>query len=203
MKIYLASGNQHKLSELTIALQQAGLDGCEVFSANLIGGMPEVDETGDTFEANAIIKAEALRLQGPKNAFYLADDSGIEIDQLNGQPGIRSARYAGNNCSDQANNEKVLSELKEVPEEDRGCRFRCVLALMGEGLTKTFSGTCEGTLLREYRGSGGFGYDPLFLPKESESTFAEISSEEKAKISHRARALRYLMEYLRERLSLN
>ena len=203
MKIYLASGNQHKLSELLIALQQAGLDGCEVFSANLIGGMPEVDETGDTFEANAILKAEALRLQGPKEAFYLADDSGIEIDHLNGQPGIRSARYAGDNCSDEANNEKVLSELTEVPEEQRGCRFRCVLALVGEGLTKTFAGSCEGTLLQEYRGSGGFGYDPLFLPKESTSTFAEISSAEKAKISHRARALCNLMEYLRERLSLN
>jgi len=203
MKIYLASGNQHKLSELLIALQQAGLDDCEVFSANLIGGMPEVDETGDTFEANAILKAKALRLEGPKEAFYLADDSGIEIDHLNGQPGIRSARYAGDTCSDEANNEKVLSELTEVPEEQRGCRFRCVLALVGEGLTKTFSGTCEGTLLREYRGSGGFGYDPLFLPKESESTFAEISSEEKALISHRARALGKLMEYLRKRLSLN
>ena len=203
MKIYLASGNQHKLSELLIALQQAGLDGCEVFSANLIGGMPEVDETGDSFEANAILKAEALQPQGPQEALYLADDSGIEIDYLDGRPGIRSARYAGDNCSDQANNEKVLSELTEVPEEHRGCRFSCVLALVGEDLTKTFSGTCEGTLLQEYRGSGGFGYDPLFLPKESESTFAEISSEEKAEISHRARALVKLMEYLRERLSLN
>ena len=85
MKIYLASGNQHKLSELLIALQQAGLDDCEVFSANLIGGMPEVDETGDTFEANAILKAKALRLEGPKEAFYLSDDSGIEIDHLNGR----------------------------------------------------------------------------------------------------------------------
>ena len=203
MKIYLASGNQHKLSELRNALEQSGLDNCEVFSADLIGGMPEVDETGDSFEANAILKAEALRPQGPKEDFYLADDSGIEIDHLNGQPGIRSARYAGDNCSDQANNEKVLSEMSEVPDDQRGCRFRCVLALAGEGLTKTFSGTCEGTLLQDYRGSGGFGYDPLFLPKDSESTFAEISSEEKAKISHRARALRYLMEYLRERLSLN
>ena len=202
MKIYLASGNQHKLSELLIALQQAGLDDCEVFSANLIGGMPEVDETGDTFEANAILKAKALRLEGPKEAFYLSDDSGIEIDHLNGQPGIRSARYAGETCNDQANNEKVLSEMTEVPDGKRGCRFRCVLALVGEGLTKTFSGSCEGTLLQEYRGSGGFGYDPLFLPKESDNTFAEISSEEKAEISHRARALRYLMEYLRKRLSL-
>ena len=203
MKIYLASGNQHKLSELRIALQQAGLDGCEVFSADLIGGMPEVDETGDTFEANAILKAEALRLQGPKKDFYLADDSGIEIDHLNGQPGIRSARYASYTCNDKANNEKVLCEMKEVPDDQRGCRFRCVLALVGEGLCKTFSGTCEGILLQEYRGSGGFGYDPLFLPKESDCTFAEISSEEKAKISHRARALAKLKEYLRERLSLS
>ena len=203
MKIYLASGNQHKLSELRIALQQAGLDGCEVFSADLIGGMPVVDETGDTFEANAILKAEALRPQGSEEAFYLADDSGIEIDHLNGQPGIRSARYAGDTCCDEANNEKVLSEMTEVPDGQRGCRCRCGLALVGEELCKTFSGTCEGTLLQEYRGSGGFGYDPLFLPKESDSTFAEISSEEKAKISHRARALGKLMEYLRERLALN
>ena len=203
MKIYLASGNQHKLSELRIALQQAGLDGCEVFSADLIGGMPEVDETGDSFEANAILKAEALRPQGSEEALYLSDDSGIEIDHLNGQPGIRSARYAGDTCNDKANNEKVLSEMTEVPDVERGCRFRCALALVGEGLCKNFSGTCEGTLLREYRGSGGFGYDPLFLPKESSNTFAEISSEEKAKISHRARALGKLMEYLRERLSLN
>ena len=108
-----------------------------------------------------------------------------------------SARYAGEPCDDEANNDKVIAEMKEVEEDDRGCRFRCVLALVGDGLEETFSGACEGTLLFERRGSGGFGYDPLFLPNESESTFAEISLEEKAKISHRARALSKLIDWLK------
>tara|TARA_Y100000588_G_scaffold37172_1_gene35665 strand:+ start:1135 stop:1758 length:624 start_codon:yes stop_codon:yes gene_type:complete len=201
MKIYLASGNQHKLNELQQALLASGLEGCEVLSADRIGGMPAVEETGDTFEANAILKAEALSLQGPDDACYLADDSGIEIDFLEGRPGVRSARYAGEDSDDEANNLKVLSELSEVPDDKRGCRFRCVLALVGRGRTDTFSGSCEGNLLREYRGSGGFGYDPLFLPLESSKTFAEITSSEKAEISHRARALIKLVDYLRERLS--
>ena len=100
---------------------------------------------------------------------------------------------------DEANNDKVLAEMREVPQSERGCRFRCVLALVGEGLEETFAGACEGTLLTERRGSGGFGYAPLFLPRESASTFAEISLEEKALISHRARALVGLIEWLRAR----
>lgn len=199
MKIYLASGNEHKLAELRAALELAGL-ACEVLSANEIGGMPEVDETGATFEANALLKAEALRGEGPPEAFYLADDSGIEIDCLDGHPGVRSARYAGENCDDEANNDKVLAETAEVPDENRSCRFRCSLALVGQGLEEIFSGACEGTLLRQRRGTGGFGYDPLFLPDESPRTFAEISSEEKAKISHRARALAQLIDFLSQKL---
>ena len=199
MKIYLASGNEHKLAELRAALEQAGLS-CAVLSANEIGGMPEVDETGDTFEANALLKAEALREQGPADAFYLADDSGIEIDHLDGRPGVRSARYAGEDCDDEANNDKVLEETSEVPDGRRSCRFRCSLALLGEGLEETFSGACEGTLLRQRQGTGGFGYDPLFLPDESPRTFAEISAEEKAMISHRARALAKLIDFLSGKL---
>ena len=199
MKIYLASGNEHKLTELRSALEQAGLS-CEVLSANEIGSMPEVDETGDTFEANALLKAEALREQGPADAFYLADDSGIEIDHLDGRPGVRSARYAGEDCDDEANNDQVLKEMVEVPDGSRSCRFRCSLALIGEGLEEIFSGACEGTLLHQRRGTGGFGYDPLFLPDESPSTFAEITAEEKAKISHRARALSKLIGFLSEKL---
>ena len=195
MKIYLASGNQHKLVELRAALDQANLS-CSVLSANEIGGMPEVDETGDTFEANALLKAEALRKQGPPDAFYLADDSGIEIDHLDGCPGVRSARYAGEDCDDEANNDKVLKEMAEVPDAGRSCRFRCALSLVGEGLDESFSGACEGTLLHQRRGTGGFGYAPLFQPDESPRTFAEISSEEKAEISHRARALALLMDFL-------
>ena len=198
MNVYLASGNEHKLRELSVALEQAGLS-CRVLSADEIGGMPEVEETGATFEANALLKAEALRRAGPADAFFLADDSGIEIDYLDGRPGVRSARYAGEPCDDEANNDKALAEMAAaVDPAERRCRFRCVLALVGPGLSETFSGSCEGTLLHERRGSGGFGYDPLFQPDESPCTFAEISPEEKARISHRARALEKLVAFLRE-----
>jgi XTP/dITP diphosphohydrolase len=193
--IYLASGNAHKLHELQTALEEAGLP-IRVEGPGEIGGMPEVEETESTFEGNSLLKAEGLRSCGPPSGWFLADDSGIEIDALDGRPGVISARYAGLDCDDEANNDKVLEEMSGVPKDERTCRFRCVLALVGEGVEETFSGACEGTLLFERRGSGGFGYDPLFLPDENESTFAEISLEEKAKISHRARALVKLAKWL-------
>ena len=193
--IYLASGNAHKLKELQSALDEADL-AVQVFGPDEIGGMPEVEETGSTFEANALLKACGLQSNGPEDGWYLADDSGLEVDGLDGRPGVISARYAGEPCDDEANNDKVLEEMKDVPEQSRNCRFRCVLALVGDGLEETFSGACEGKLLFERQGTGGFGYDPLFLPNESESTFAEISLNEKAKISHRARALTKLIDWL-------
>lgn len=195
--IYLASGNAHKLHELQTALQEAGLP-ISVKGPDEIGGMPEVEETESTFEGNSLLKAEGLRSCGPSSGWFLADDSGIEIDALDGRPGVISARYAGLDCDDEANNDKVLEEMAGVPEDERSCRFRCVLALVGEGVTETFSGACEGVLLPERRGTGGFGYDPLFLPDESESTFAEISLQEKARISHRARALGKLVGWLEQ-----
>ena len=195
--IYLASGNAHKLHELQTALQEAGLP-ISVKGPDEIGGMPEVEETESTFEGNSLLKAEGLRSCGPSSGWFLADDSGIEIDALGGRPGVISARYAGLDCDDEANNDKVLEEMAGVPEDERSCRFRCVLALVGEGVTETFSGACEGVLLPERRGTGGFGYDPLFLPDESESTFAEISLQEKARISHRARALGKLVGWLEQ-----
>ena len=193
--IYLASGNKHKLIELQSALDQAGLP-VRVSGPDEIGGMPEVEETGSTFEANALLKAYGLQSIGPSDGWFLADDSGIEIDALNGRPGVISARYAGLECDDEANNDKVLKEMAGVSDADRSCRFRCVLALVGEGLQETFSGTCEGKFLFERCGSGGFGYDPLFLPEESNQTFAEISLEDKAKISHRAKALFKLIDWI-------
>ena len=193
--IYLASGNAHKLHELQTALDLAGLP-VTVSGPDAIGGMPEVEETGSTFEANALLKAHGLREVGPTDAWFLADDSGIEIDALDGRPGVISARYAGLDCDDEANNDKVMEEMKDVPAQKRTCRFRCVLALVGDNLEETFAGACEGTLLFERKGTGGFGYDPLFQPNESESTFAEISLEEKAKISHRARALHLLIDWI-------
>ena len=195
--IYLASGNVHKLHELQTALNQAGLP-VKVSGPDNIGGMPEVEETGSTFEANALLKANGLKEIGPPDGWFLADDSGIEIDALDGRPGVISARYAGLECDDEKNNNKVLEEMKDVPDHDRTCRFRCVLALVGENLEKTFAGACEGTLLSQRQGTGGFGYDPLFLPNESKSTFAQISLEEKAMISHRAGALNKLINWLSE-----
>ena len=193
--IYLASGNAHKLHELQTALEQAGLS-LAVRGPDEIGGMPHVEETGSTFEANALLKAQGLRLHGPSGGWFLADDSGIEIDALDGRPGVISARYAGEDCDDEANNDKVLEEMTGVSESERSCRFRCVLALVGENIEETFAGACEGKLLEGRRGTGGFGYDPLFLPDESASTFAEIPLEEKAVISHRARALAKLVVWL-------
>jgi XTP/dITP diphosphohydrolase len=196
--IYLASGNAHKLHELQTALDSAGL-AVTVLGPDKIGGMPEVEETGSTFEANSLLKAHGLRDIGPADGWYLADDSGIEIDALDGRPGVISARYAGEPCDDERNNDKVLQEMEDVLEDKRGCRFRCVLALVGQGIEETFSGACEGVLLHERKGDGGFGYDPLFLPNESTYTFAEIGLDEKAKISHRARALTKLINWLKNR----
>ena len=193
--IYLASGNAHKLYELQSALNQAALP-IKVSGPDEIGGMPEVEETGSTFESNALLKANGLKDVGQSDGWFLADDSGIEIDALNGRPGVISARYAGPDCDDQANNQKVVAEMKNIPESDRTCRFRCVLALVGVGLEKTFAGVCDGKFLFEPKGTGGFGYDPFFLPEKSESTFAEISLEEKAKMSHRARALSKLIDWI-------
>ena len=195
--IYLASGNSHKLHELQTALSQAGLP-VKVSGPDNIGGMPGVEETGSTFEANALLKAYGLKEIGPLDGWFLADDSGIEIDALDGRPGVISARYAGLECDDEKNNDKVLEEMKGVPDHARTCRFRCVLALVGENVEETFSGACEGTLLSQRQGTGGFGYDPLFLPNESKSTFAQISLDEKAKISHRARALNKLIDWISE-----
>jgi XTP/dITP diphosphohydrolase len=193
--IYLASGNAHKLHELQAALEHADL-AFKVKGPDSIGGMPEVEETGSTFESNSLLKAHGLREVGPSEGWFLADDSGIEIDALDGRPGVISARYAGLDCNDEANNDKVIEEMKGFPESDRTCRFQCVLALVGNGFEITFAGACEGKLLSERQGDGGFGYDPLFLPDESDLTFAEISLDEKAKISHRARALTKLIDWI-------
>tara|TARA_B100001248_G_scaffold249689_1_gene223097 strand:+ start:271 stop:870 length:600 start_codon:yes stop_codon:yes gene_type:complete len=193
--IYLASGNTHKLHELQSALDQATLP-IKVSGPDTIGGMPEVEETGSTFESNALLKANGLKDIGPSDGWFLADDSGIEIDALNGRPGVISARYAGLDCDDEANNQKVLAEMKNIPEPDRTCRFRCVLALVGVDLERTFAGVCEGKFLFEPKGKGGFGYDPFFLPEKSNSTFAEIALDEKAKMSHRAKALSKLIDWM-------
>ncbi|MEH7112130.1 XTP/dITP diphosphatase [Neobacillus niacini] len=151
----------------------------------------DVEETGKTFEENAILKAEAVSLA--LNKMVIGDDSGLIVDALEGRPGIYSARYAGEPKSDQKNLEKVLGELKGIPEENRTARFYCVLAVALPGKeTITVAGTCEGRILEEQRGTNGFGYDPVFYIPEKGYAMAELSSDEKNKISHRANALKQL-----------
>jgi XTP/dITP diphosphohydrolase len=151
----------------------------------------DVEETGQSFEENAILKAEAISNQLKK--MVIGDDSGLIVDVLEGRPGIYSARYAGEEKSDQANMDKVLNELKNVPMEERSARFYCALAVAAPGLkTITVSGTCEGKILEERKGTNGFGYDPIFYVAEKERSMAELSSDEKNRLSHRANALKKL-----------
>jgi len=153
--------------------------------------IPEVEETGTTFEENAILKAEAV--SQALNKMVIGDDSGLMVDALEGRPGIYSARYAGEPKNDQNNTDKVLSELQGVPEEKRSARFYCALAVAIPGQeTRTVSGSCEGRILEERRGTNGFGYDPVFYVPEKGVAMAELSADEKNSISHRANALKKL-----------
>jgi XTP/dITP diphosphohydrolase len=155
----------------------------------------DVEETGTTFEENAIIKAETIaNLLGK---MVISDDSGLEVDALEGRPGVYSARYAGAEKSDSANIDKVLEELSGVPDSERMARFRCVLAVARPGeKTVTFAGECEGHILTERKGQSGFGYDPIFFVEEKGRAMAELLPEEKNRISHRAKAIQKLEENL-------
>jgi XTP/dITP diphosphohydrolase len=157
--------------------------------------IPEIVEDGDTFEANAVKKA--LTLAQLSEGLILADDSGLEVDALNGAPGIYSARYAGEPANDANNNALLLRNLANVRDVNRGAQFRCVLALVKQGRrVRNFEGICRGRILREAGGRNGFGYDPLFVPDGYEQTFAELPSGAKHKLSHRGKAMRKLFEFL-------
>jgi XTP/dITP diphosphohydrolase len=162
--------------------------GIKVLTLNDIKQKIDVEETGKTFEENAILKAEEVsKLLGKT---VIADDSGLEIDALDGAPGVYSARYAGPDSTDDKNIDKALGELAGVNEPERTARFRCVLAIAGPGIeTETFSGSCEGIILNERQGSNGFGYDPIFYVPNKKRSMAELSPEEKGLISHRGDAL--------------
>jgi len=191
-RLIVATGNAHKVEEFALLLVDCGF---EVSSAAVCGGMPEVVEDGDSFAANAQLKAEALRALAPKDAWVLADDSGLEVDALEGAPGIFSARYAGEDASDSANVEKLLDALKGLPEAARGARFRCVLCLVApSGTVQFFDGTCEGRIAATPTGSKGFGYDPVFIPEGLDQSFGELGEAMKSQRSHRARAVAALRE---------
>ena len=186
-QLIVASGNAHKVEEFDGLLQASGF---EVFSAKICGGMPDVLEDGDTFGANARIKALALRAIAPKEAWIVSDDSGLEVDALGGAPGIYSARYAGEDASDLGNLNKLLLELEKQAAAKRSARFRCVLCLIDpSGREQFFDGACEGTIAKAPAGTKGFGYDPVFVPKGHRASFAELGEATKSKLSHRALAV--------------
>ncbi|MDY7214194.1 XTP/dITP diphosphatase [Bacillus subtilis] len=188
----IATHNPGKVKEFKEILEPRGYD---VKSLAEIGFTEEIEETGHTFEENAILKAEAVAKA--VNKMVIADDSGLSIDNLGGRPGVYSARYAGEQKDDQANIEKVLSELKGIEKEQRTARFRCALAVSIPGEeTKTVEGHVEGYIAEEPRGEYGFGYDPIFIVKDKDKTMAELTSVEKNKISHRADALKKLSKLL-------
>jgi XTP/dITP diphosphohydrolase len=184
MQLLIATRNAHKFREITAIL---GLPDLKLLDLAIFPDMPAVEEDGDTFEANAAKKAASLATAS--GLWTLADDSGLEVDRLGGEPGVRSARYAGEPSNDAANNRKLLRMLEGAG--DRKARFRCAVALASPaGTTQAVEGRCEGRLLAVPRGSGGFGYDPLFVPDGYEQTFAELEPAIKNRISHRAQALR-------------
>lgn len=196
MKLYIATGNPHKVGELSKILSSE-VPEIQVFGAQELGGMPVVVEDQSTFEGNALLKARAL-LKVAHGSPVLADDSGLCVDALEGAPGIYSARYAGEKASDADNRQKLLEALDATPAGQRSAHFACVLAYIdSEGQEHTFSGTCPGQITFIEEGSGGFGYDPIFKPAGFDQTFGTLSSETKNQLSHRAKALLEFIRYLK------
>jgi XTP/dITP diphosphohydrolase len=186
-QLLLATRNSHKTREFMEILG----DGFDVYDLANVAELLVIEETGLTFEANAILKAVEVSKHFPE--LVVADDSGLEVDALDGAPGIYSARYAGENATDAANVAKLLAALTRRDPAPHSARFRCSLALARQGgVLGIFGGVVEGTIVGEPRGSAGFGYDPVFQPRGFEQTFAELSPVEKNRISHRARAIRLL-----------
>jgi len=191
-KLLLATNNRGKVREYRELLQGIPF---EVVTPDDLGISLDVEESGDSFEANAALKAiAAARRTG---LLSLADDSGLEVDDLGGAPGPLSARYAGTNASDKERIVFLLSRLKDIPARERSARFRCVIAIAApDGKVEFFSGVCSGILADAPRGAHGFGYDPIFFIPELGKTMAELTLEEKNKVSHRARAAQKAREYL-------
>ncbi len=191
--IVLATRNEGKAREFLTLLEGHA---ARVESLRAYAEIVLPPETGSTYRENAI--AKALAVHAALGAPALGDDSGLEVDALGEAPGIRSARYAGPDANDRANNERLLRELRDVPPERRTARFWCALALVrGAGDVVVSEGVCEGRILDAPRGDGGFGYDPLFVPDGETLTFAELPWERKNAISHRARAVAALREAMR------
>ena len=197
-RVVLATRNPHKVVELHRILVQAGLD-VEILGIDAFAQAPEVEETGSTFAANALLKASAIC--AATGLPSIADDSGLAVDALNGMPGVLSARWCGRHGDDRANLHLLLGQLAHVPAHRRGAAFHCAAALvLPDGTQRVVEGMIEGRLIEEPRGANGFGYDPIFVPLGERRTTAEMSADEKDAISHRGQAMRALVPVLRELL---
>lgn len=188
MKLVFATHNQNKFKEVKAMMPSY----IELLSLSHIGCNEDIAETETTIEGNAILKAKYVKDTYGYDCF--ADDTGLEVNVLNNEPGVYSARYAGPENNAQANMEKLLLNLSE--KEDREARFKTAISLLFEGKEELFLGICHGEILEEQRGKDGFGYDPIFKPKGYNETFAEMSLEQKSEIGHRGRAIRQLIDYL-------
>lgn len=193
MKLVLATKNSGKVIEFRRILAEFGSTNLEVVGLDVFPDIGDIEETGETFEENSLLKARTVcKLTGHS---ALADDSGICVDALNGAPGLFSARYSGK--GDEANNEKLLLELRDVPDEKRGAYFICVAAYVRpDGFEKVEEGRFYGKILHQLKGTGGFGYDPLFQPDGLNCSSAELSAQEKDAISHRGKAMRAIAPYI-------
>ena len=190
MKLVFATNNRHKLDEVRAIIGNK----IEILSLNDIDCHDDIPETADTLEGNALIKARYIHKKFGVDCF--ADDTGLEVEALNGEPGVYSARYAGEDCNPEANMYKLLQNL--TGENNRNAQFRTVIALIINGEEKLFNGIVKGTISREKMGNAGFGYDPIFIPEGFSESFAQMTSEMKNSISHRYRATNELSNYLKQ-----
>ena len=194
-KLLIASTNKGKIREVKAQLKDFDF---EIVGLENFPELMNIKEDGNSFKANALKKAKVSAQK--TNLITLADDSGLEVDYLDGKPGIYSARFSGKDASDQKNNEKLLKELEGVEKEKRTARFRCVMVIYNphNDFCKSANGSCEGRILKSAQGENGFGYDPLFYVESKGKTMAELEPEVKNKISHRANALRKMKKIIKE-----
>jgi XTP/dITP diphosphohydrolase len=196
VRLLLATRNPHKVAELRQLFAGTGWRLCALSD---LEGAPEVEEDGGTFLANARKKARVAAAFS--KMWTLAEDAGLEVDALDGAPGVRSARYCGEGAHDSDKVRRVLDQIVAVPDERRTARFRCVMCLVDPaGTERVFEGTCEGRVAHHARGTAGFGYDPIFMPDGYSKTFGELGQTVKSQVSHRANAVRQVLEYLKTRV---
>ena len=196
MKIIIATRNRHKAVELQTLLHGAGYDAVQLDEIDPDNKIPEVEETGTTFKENALLKAHAIaKATGLPS---VADDTGLEVDALGGAPGIFSARYSGENCTYEDNVKKLLRELSDVADDRRTARFKTVAVYVHKETELSAEGVVEGVITEKAEGVGGFGYDPVFSVLDMKKTYAQLADEEKNRVSHRGKAIRSLIEKLRE-----